>query len=71
MPQNEITRPLELYILCFLICPLFSHGNNVHRIYTCVLVSRSLSLLFILLFLFTSLFNSYSIPTKLNATKAM
>ena len=35
MPQSEITRLLELFILLValscIICPHFSHGNNGHR----------------------------------------
>ena len=37
VPQNVITRPLELFILlvilCFISCPLFVHGNNIHSNY--------------------------------------
>ena len=32
MPQNGITRAIELFILlvtlCFIICPFYSYGNN-------------------------------------------
>ena len=37
MLQNEITRTLELFVvlvtLCFIICSLYSHGNNGYRRY--------------------------------------